>query len=51
VFTVGQGFIEEETVHILRNEGTLDARWTSANIRPIDQPARFDAPDPATCPF
>ena len=21
VFTVGQGFIEEETVHILRNEG------------------------------
>lgn len=51
VFTAGQGFIEPETVHILRNEGSVDARWTSANIRPIDQPARFDAPDPGTCPF
>ena len=51
VFTAGQGFIEPVTVHIIRNEGTVDARWTSANIRPIDQPARFDAPDPRTCPF
>ena len=51
VFTAGQGFSEPETVHILRNEGAVDARWTSANIRPIDQPARFDAPAPGTCPF
>jgi len=51
VFTAGQGFIEPETVHILRNEGTVEARWTSANIRPIDQPARIDAPAPENCPF
>jgi quercetin dioxygenase-like cupin family protein len=51
VFTAGQGFVEPETQHILRNEGTVEARWTSANIRPIDQPARFDAPAPGTCPF
>jgi quercetin dioxygenase-like cupin family protein len=51
VFTAGQGFVEPKTVHILRNEGTVDARWTSANIRPIDQPTRYDAADPGTCPF
>lgn len=51
VFTAGQGLIEPETVHILRNEGTVDARWTSANIRPIDQPNRYDASDPGVCPF
>jgi hypothetical protein len=51
VFTAGQGFVEPETVHVLRNEGSVDARWTSANIRPVDQPARFDAPDPGTCSF
>lgn len=50
-FTAGEGFVELETAHILRNEGTVEARWTSANIRPIDQPTRFDAPAPATCPF
>ena len=51
VFTAGEGLVEPETVHILRNEGTVEAKWTSANIRPIDQPARFDEPAPATCPF
>ena len=38
VFTAGQGFVEPETEHILRNEGTVEARWTSANIRPITSP-------------
>lgn len=51
VFTAGQGLVEPKTVHILRNEGTVDARWTSANIRPIDQPNRYDAADPGICPF
>ena len=52
VFTAGQGFVEPETVHILRNEEqwTHDGRRREQFGRSTG-PRRFDAPPPGTCPF
>ena len=52
VITAGHGFVEPGNhIHILRNEGTVDAKWTTTAIRPAGSPARIDQPAPANCPF
>jgi hypothetical protein len=53
IITAGQGFVEagEDDVHILRNEGAVEARWTTTAIVPANAPARIDQPAPGNCPF
>jgi len=52
IVTAGNGFIEAgDHVHILRNEGSVDAKWTTTAIRPAGSAARIDQPNPGNCPF
>ena len=53
IITAGHGFVEPGNhVHLLRNEGTVDAKWTTTAIRPAGSAARIDQPAPAgNCPF
>jgi quercetin dioxygenase-like cupin family protein len=52
VVTAGHGFVEAgDHVHILRNEGTVNAQWVTTAIRPAGSAARIDQPDPGNCPF
>jgi hypothetical protein len=52
VVTAGNGFVEAgDHVHILRNEGVIDAAWTTTAIRPAGSAARIDQPNPGNCPF
>jgi len=52
VIMAGHGFVEPGNhVHLLRNEGTVDAKWTTTAIRPAGSPARIDQPAPPNCPF
>jgi len=52
VVTAGYGFVEAgDHVHILRNEGLVDAKWTTTAIRPAGSAARIDQPSPGNCPF
>jgi quercetin dioxygenase-like cupin family protein len=51
VYHVGEGFVEGEQVHTLRNEGTEDAKFTATFILPVGAARRTDEPQPtAHCP-
>jgi Cupin domain len=53
VYTVGMGFVDPggAHVHIIRNEGTVEAKTIAVQVIPAGATRRIDAPDPGTCPF
>jgi hypothetical protein len=52
IVPAGHGFVEAgDHVHILRNEGGVDAKWTTTSIRPAGSAGRIDQPNPGNCPF
>ncbi len=53
VYTQGMGFIDAggEHVHIIRNEGTVEARTMAIQLIPADAVRRIDADSPGNCPF
>jgi uncharacterized cupin superfamily protein len=53
VNTQGMGFVDPggEHVHILRNEGAVEARTITVQLIPADAVRRIDAPDPGNCRF
>jgi quercetin dioxygenase-like cupin family protein len=53
VYTTGMGFVDPggDHVHLLRNEGTVEARTVAVQLVPADAVRRSDAPAPATCSF
>lgn len=53
VYTAGMTFVDlgGEHVHIVRNEGTVDAQVIAIRLIPAGQPGRIDAPDPGNCHF
>jgi uncharacterized cupin superfamily protein len=48
VYTQGMGFVDPggDHVHILRNEGTVEARTITVQLIPAGASRRIDAPDP-----
>jgi len=48
VYTAGMSFVDHggTHVHIVRNEGTVDAQVIAIRLIPAGQPGRIDAPDP-----
>ena len=52
VYTAGMAFVEGgDHVHIVRNEGTVEAQSVASRLIPAGQPGRIDAPDPGNCHF
>jgi quercetin dioxygenase-like cupin family protein len=53
VYTTGMGFVDPggDHVHLLRNEGTIEARTVAVQLVPADAVRRIDAPAPGSCPF
>ena len=53
VYTAGMTFVDEggDHVHIVRNEGTVEAQVIAVRLIPAGQPGRIDAPDPGNCHF
>jgi uncharacterized cupin superfamily protein len=53
VYTQGMGFVDPggDHVHILRNEGTVEARTITVQLIPAAATRRIDAPDPGNCTF
>ena len=52
VYTAGMAFVEGgDHVHIVRNEGTVEAQSVASRLIPAGQPGRIDAPAPGNCPF
>jgi predicted metal-dependent enzyme (double-stranded beta helix superfamily) len=53
VYTVGMGFVDPggDHVHVLRNEGAVEARTITVQLIPADAPRRIDVPDPGNCSF
>jgi len=53
VYTVGMGFVDSggDHVHVLRNEGAVEARTITVQLIPGDAIRRIDAPAPGNCPF
>jgi hypothetical protein len=53
VYTVGMGFVDPggDHAHVLRNEGTVEARTTAVQIVPPGATRRIDVADPGNCPF
>jgi hypothetical protein len=54
VYTQGMGFVDPggDHVHILRNEGTVEARTVAVQLIPADAARRIDiVPAPGNCPF
>jgi hypothetical protein len=53
VYTAGMSFVDEGGVHvhIVRNEGAVDAQVVAVRLIPAGQPGRIDAPDPGNCHF
>jgi quercetin dioxygenase-like cupin family protein len=52
IVPAGHGFVEPgDHVHLVRNEGGVEATWTSTSIRPAGSPGRIDQPNPGNCPF
>jgi quercetin dioxygenase-like cupin family protein len=52
IVPAGHGFVEPgDHVHIVRNEGSLEARWTTTSIRRAGSAGRIDQPNPGNCPF
>lgn len=54
-YTVGEGFVDPggDHSHVIRNEGTVEARTTTIQLLPEGAPRRIDAPNPnpVGCPF
>ncbi|HJW99541.1 MAG TPA: hypothetical protein VJ453_05250 [Terriglobales bacterium] len=53
VHTEGMGFVDRggEHVHIIRNEGAVEARTIAVQLIPADAMHRIDAADPRNCQF
>jgi uncharacterized cupin superfamily protein len=53
VFSKGMGFVDPGGghVHVLRNEGTVDAQTIAVQLIPTAAVRRIDAPAPGNCPF
>jgi quercetin dioxygenase-like cupin family protein len=53
VYTAGQGFVDEggDHVHLVRNEGSVEARGYAVQLIPAASARRIDAPAPGNCPF
>jgi hypothetical protein len=53
VYTTGMTFVDEggDHVHIVRNEGDVEAQVIAVRLIPTGQPGRIDAPAPGNCPF
>ncbi|HSB14365.1 MAG TPA: cupin domain-containing protein [Bryobacteraceae bacterium] len=53
VYTQGMGFVDPggDHVHILRNEGIVEARTIAVQLIPAGAVRRFDAQSPGYCPF
>ena len=53
VFTAGMTFVDRggRHVHIVRNEGTVEAQVVAVRLIPAGQPGRIDAADPGNCHF
>jgi hypothetical protein len=52
-YSAGMTFVDEggDHVHIVRNEGTVQAQVVVFRLIPTGQPGRIDAPDPGNCHF
>jgi len=53
VYTPGMGFVDAggDHVHVLRNEGAVQARTIAVQTIPADALRRIDMPAPGNCPF
>jgi uncharacterized cupin superfamily protein len=53
VYTPGMGLVDEggEHVHVLRNEGTVEASTIAVQLIPAAATRRIDAPNPGHCSF
>jgi quercetin dioxygenase-like cupin family protein len=53
VYTQGMGIVDPGGghVHVLRNEGSVEARTITVQVIPADATRRVDAEGPAACPF
>jgi hypothetical protein len=53
VYTTGMGFVDPggDHVHIIRNEGSVEARTIAVQLIPADAVRRIDADNPGNCPF
>ena len=53
VYTQGMGFVDEggDHAHVIRNEGTVEARTVAVQLIPAGQPRRVDVADPGHCDF
>jgi len=53
VYTVGMTFVDEggEHVHVIRNEGAVQARTITVQLLPAGAPRRIDAPANPACTF
>ena len=53
VYTVGMGFVDPggDHVHLLRNEGAVEARTVAVQFVAADAVRRIDAPAPGFCSF
>jgi quercetin dioxygenase-like cupin family protein len=52
-YTAGMGFVDPggDHVHLLRNDGPVEARTVAVQLIPEGAPRRIDAAAPAGCPF
>jgi hypothetical protein len=52
-YTVGQGFVDEggDHIHIIRNEGLVEARTVAVQLIPANAMRRIDKPASPDCPF
>jgi uncharacterized cupin superfamily protein len=53
VYKTGMAFVDAggDHIHILRNEGAVEARTIAVQFIPSDAVRRIDAADPGNCPF
>jgi hypothetical protein len=53
VYTQGMGFVDPggAHVHLIRNEGTVEARTIAVQLIPANAGRRIDAANPGNCPF
>jgi hypothetical protein len=53
VYTPGMGFVDAggEHVHVIRNEGSIEARTIAVQLIPASAGRRIDVPAPGNCPF
>jgi hypothetical protein len=53
VYTAGMGVVDAggDHVHVIRNEGTEEARTITVQLIPAAAARRIDAPAPGNCPF